>query len=89
MDTASIWLLRMFLKLLNLLDLNSLASLLGDNYWLCRDAKTRLTITIIDNLTFECNEHIWLGYVLWLIVIASGYFIYLRYKKVRHSKLTS
>lgn len=80
MDTAAIWLLRMFLKLLDLLDLNSLASLLVKDFYECREAKIRLFGREMET-TISCDNSLWLGYLLWVIVIATGYLAYKRYKK--------
>lgn len=84
MDTAAIWLLRMFLKLLDLLDLNSLAGLLVEHYGLCRRGVWLLGGNEHDG-TYECYDSLWLGYLLWVIVIASGYLAYKRFKKKSQS----
>lgn len=83
MDTAAIWLLRMFLKLLDLLDLNSLASLIVDDYYACREAFAGIYVQYYS--TYACEKSIWIGYLLWVIVIAAGYLAYKRYKKQSQS----
>lgn len=81
MDTAAIWLLRMLLKLLNILDMNSLAELLVKNPHLCRRAIWMLGGNEHEG-TYECYDSLWLGYLLWVLVITIGYFAYKRYRKI-------
>jgi hypothetical protein len=80
MDTAAIWLLRMFLKLLDLLDLNSLAGFFVKDVYECREARIYIFGGTTES-TIACDSSIWLGYILWVIVIAVSYILYKRYKR--------
>jgi hypothetical protein len=79
MDSAAIWLLRMFLKLLNFLDLNSLAGLLVKDVYECREAKIFLFGGQIDS-TIACEASLGVGYALWVTVLVSSYLAYKRCK---------
>jgi hypothetical protein len=79
MDTAAIWLLRMLLKFLDLLDLNSLASLLVEDLYECREAKIYLFGGMTES-TIACNSSIWIGYGLWFTLIAISYMAFKKFK---------
>ena len=81
MDTAAIWLLRMFLKLLDLLDLNSLAGLLVKDVYGCREAKYVIFVNELDG-TYACDASLWIGYVLWFMLLAIGFLAYKRNKRL-------